>query len=158
MYQNIKKIRTIRGDMLIDYNSIDNLPTNFESINNKIALIDNSVTDEQYPTATAVKDYVINKVFPPPITTIPTTLTPNKQYNFGEVTELALAFPTVAEDGDVIYVTFITGETATALTIDTTNTCDIEFVPEAHTGYEVFGKFNGSIWIVNYSEYTVSEV
>lgn len=92
-----------------------------------------------------------------PITIIPTTLEPNKQYNFGEVTELALAFPTVANDGDVIYATFITGETATALTIDTTNTCDIEFVPEAHIGYEVFGKFNGLIWIVNYSEYTVSE-
>ena len=157
MYQNIKKFRTPRGDIPIDYNSIDNLPTDFESINNKIALIDNSVTDEQYPTAIAVKNYVINKVSPAPITTIPTTFSPNQQYNFGEVTELALAFPTVANDGDVIYATFITGETATALTIDTTNTCDIEFVPEPHTGYEVFGKFNGSIWIVNYSEYTVSE-
>lgn len=98
-----------------------------------------------------------NRVFQTPITIIPTTLEPNKQYNFGEVTELALAFPTVANDGDVIYATFMTGETATALTIDTTNTCDIEFVPEPHTGYEVFGKFNGLIWIVNYSEYTVSE-
>ena len=97
------------------------------------------------------------KINPTPITTIPTTLTPNQQYNFGEVTELALAFPTVANDGDVIYATFITGETVTTLTIDTTNTCDIEFVPEANTGYEIFGKYNGSIWIVNYSEYTVSE-
>ena len=51
----------------------------------------------------------------------------------------------------------MTGETATALTIDTTNTCDIELIPEINTGYEIFGKFNGSIWIVNYSEYTVSE-
>lgn len=97
------------------------------------------------------------KINPTPITTIPTTLTPNQQYNFGEVTELSLAFPTVANDGDVIYATFITGEAVTTLTIDTTNTCDIEFVPEANTGYEVFGKYNGSIWIVNYSEYTVSE-
>lgn len=104
-----------------------------------------------------ISDEVCNLVSPPPITTIPTTLTSNQQYNFGEVTELALAFPTVANDGDVIYATFITGETVTTLTIDTTNTCDIEFIPEANTGYEIFGKYNGSIWIVNYSEYTVSE-
>lgn len=94
---------------------------------------------------------------PPPITTIPTTLSPNKQYNFGEVTSLNLTFPTYADDGDVIYLTFYSGATETSLTIDTTNTCDIEFVPEKNTGYEVFGKFNGSIWIVNYSEYMVSE-
>ena len=94
---------------------------------------------------------------PTPITTIPSTLEANKQYNFGEVTELALAFPTIANDGDVIYLTFKSGTTATTLTIDTTNTCDIEFVPEANTGYEIFGKYNGEIWIVNYSEYTVSE-
>lgn len=121
---------------------IDNLDSNLSTylgfINSRIADLEDSV-------------------YQAPITTIPTTLSPNKQYNFGEVTELALAFPMEAEDGDVIYATFMTGETATALTIDTTNTCDIEFVPEPHTGYEVFGKFNGSIWIVNYSEYTVSE-
>lgn len=94
---------------------------------------------------------------PTPIKTIPATLEPNKEYNFGEVTELVLAFPTEAEDGDVIYLTFKSGATATALTIDTTNTCDIEVIPEVNTGYEIFGKYNGSIWIVNYSEYTVSE-
>ncbi|MBO5743437.1 MAG: hypothetical protein J6R68_04060, partial [Clostridia bacterium] len=92
-----------------------------------------------------------------PITTIPTTLSSNKQYNFGEVTELTLTFPTYAGDGEVIYVTFESGQTPTTLTIDTTNTCDIEVVPEANTGYEIFGKYNGSIWIVNYGEYIVSE-
>ena len=92
-----------------------------------------------------------------PITDVPTTLVANKQYNFGEKTSLSLAFPTQAIDGDVIYLTFKSGNTPTALTIDTTNTCDIECIPEANTGYEIFGKYNGSIWIVNYSEYTVSE-
>lgn len=98
------------------------------------------------------------KINPTPITVVPTTLYPNQQYNFGEVEELALTFPTVANDGDVIYLTFTSGATPTALAIDTTNTCDIEVIPEANTGYEIFGKYNGSIWIVNYSEYTVSEV
>ena len=95
---------------------------------------------------------------PTPITTIPTTLAANKQYNFGEVATLNLAFPTVANDGDVVYLTFKSGSTHTALTIDTTNTCDIEIIPEPNTGYEIYAKYNGSIWIVNYSEYTVSEV
>ena len=75
-----------------------------------------------------------------------------------EVEELALVFPTNANMGDVIYLTFKSGATATNLTIDTTNTCDIEVIPETNTGYEIFGMFNGSIWIINYSEYTVSEV
>lgn len=94
----------------------------------------------------------------PPYTEIPSTLYPNYQYNFGEVETLNLAFPTVATDGDVVYLTFKSGNTPTALTIDTTNTSDIECIPEANTGYEIFGKYNGEIWIVNYSEYTVSEV
>ena len=95
---------------------------------------------------------------PKPISIIPTTLKSCQKYNFGEVTELNLAFPTDANDGDVIYLTFKSGATATNLTIDTTNTCDIEVIPETNTGYEIFGMFNGSIWIINYSEYTVSEV
>lgn len=86
------------------------------------------------------------------------TLSAGYEYILGEVDELNLAFPTIANDGDVVYLTFKSGATPTALTIDTTNTCDIECIPEANTGYEIFGKFNGDIWIVNYSEYTVSEV
>ena len=85
------------------------------------------------------------------------TLYNNCEYFLGEATSLSLAFPTQSNDGDVIYLTFKSGATPTALTIDTTNTCDIECIPEANTGYEIFGKYNGSIWIVNYSEYTVSE-
>ena len=103
-------------------------------------------------------DGIKKLLYPKPQSKIPAVLKPNTQYNFGETASLSLAFPTVANDGDVIYATFITGETATSLTVDTTNTCDIELIPEKNTGYEIFGKFNGSIWIVNYSEYTVSEV
>ena len=119
------------------------------------------ITDpyNQVPTV-EVTEMLIN---PPPITDVPTTLTPNKQYNFGTVESLSLAFPIRAMDGAVIYLTFKSGATPTALTIDTTNTCDIECIPEVNTGYEIFGKFvrtddEDGFWIVNYSEYTVSEV
>lgn len=100
-------------------------------------------------------DTIINPI---PITEAPTTLETNKEYNLGELQELSIVFPSVANDGDVIYLTFYSGAAPTTLTIDTTNTSDIEVIPESNTGYEIFGKFNGSIWIVNYSEYTVSEV
>ena len=123
--------------------------------NDRIAYSIEEIDDEymNIPTVEVTK----NLINPTPIETVPTTLEANKQYNFGEKTSISLAFPTQAIDGDVIYLTFKSGNTPTALTIDTTNTCDIECIPEANTGYEIFGKFNGEIWIVNYSEYTVSE-
>lgn len=101
---------------------------------------------------------IYSAVSPAPITIVPTILEANQRYSFGEVTELALAFPTIANDGDVIYLTFKSGETPTTLTIDTTNTTDIEVIPEANCYYDIFGSFNGSVWLVNYSEYLVSEV
>ena len=107
---------------------------------------------------TYTKTDIDNIINPIPITEPPTTLEANKEYSLGELEELSIVFPSVANDGDVIYLTFYSGATPTTLTIDTTNTSDIEVIPEPHTGYEVFGKYNGSIWIVNYSEYTVSEV
>ena len=78
--------------------------------------------------------------------------------------ELHLVFPSLAKDGDVIYITFYAeaavGESLN-LVIDTTNTSDIDLVPEDATGYEIFAKFvkggaiTGDYWIVNYSEHTL---
>ena len=95
---------------------------------------------------------------PHPVYVMPSTLAPNVTYNFTTQPNITLAFPTVANDGDVIYITFECAETSTNLTVDTTNTSDIDLIPEANTGYEIYAKYNGSIWIVKYSEYTVSEV
>ena len=93
---------------------------------------------------------------PTPITSTATAITANNSYNYGEQTELSIAFPTTANDGDVVYITFTSGATATVLTLNTTNTSDIELIPEANTGYEIYAKYNGTIWIVNYSDYTVT--
>ena len=93
---------------------------------------------------------------PTPITSTTTAITANNSYNYGEQTELSITFPTTANDGDVVYITFTSGATATVLTLDTTNTSDIELIPEANAGYEVYAKYNGTIWIVNYSDYTVT--
>ena len=104
--------------------------------------------DTTYATKTELR--------PTPITSTTTAITANNSYNYGEQTELSIAFPTTANDGDVVYITFTSGATATVLTLDTTNTSDIELIPEANTGYEVYAKYNGTIWIVNYSDYTVT--
>ena len=135
-----------------DWSQIKNAP-DFDGLAKKV----DTNTNNFMKLASSIAN-LSNRAFPTPITIIPTTLEANQKYNFGECSELGLIFPTTANDGDVIYLTFKSGAVATTLTIDTTNTCDIEVIPETNTGYEIFGMFNGSIWIINYSEYTVSEV
>ena len=133
------------------------------SVNIEEDLLDSNVmVERKVPNIQAVKDYINQK----PITEIPTTLEPNKAYNFGIVDNLSLSFPTYANDGDVIYITFFAEADEGKLpnlVIDTTNTTDIELIPENSTGYEIFAKYNGNAsafgidnyWIVNYSEFTL---
>lgn len=99
-----------------------------------------------------------DRLYAVPISTVPDTLAANKEYSFGEIEALNIAFPSIANNGDVVFLTFASGETATALSIDTTNTSDIEVIPEPNCYYDIFGKYNGSIWLLNYSEYIASGV
>lgn len=117
-----------------------------------------------YPTVGAVVQYVNSKLHPTPIAEEPSVLEPNNEYHFGLVDSLHLRFPSVANAGDVIYINFFAEASdgnSLNLVIDTTNTSDIELVPENATGYEIFAKyivdstsFLGDYWVVNYSEYT----
>ncbi len=106
------------------------------------------------PTEKEAYQWVLFREDMKPVSTIPSTLETNTSYNFGEVTELNLSFPTDAIDGDIIYITFTSGETATNLIIDTTNTSDFELIPEVNSGYEICAKFNGVLWILSDFEYT----
>lgn len=102
----------------------------------------------------------VDAMLAPPIKDFPTTLSPNKSYNFEVVPTSMISFPSPSEskDGDYVYVTFYVGaEVPSGLAFDITHTSDIEIEFTANTGYEIFGKFNGSKWIVNYSEYTVTD-
>jgi len=96
-------------------------------------------------------------LYPPTVTDVPATLAVNTAYNFGSQANITLAFPTVANDGDVIYVGFVSRDT-TNLIVDTTNTFDFELIPEVNTGYEIYARCTtneGEVrWIVKYSEYT----
>ena len=100
----------------------------------------------------------LDTILAPPIKEFPTTLSPNTSYNFGVVESLNTAFPSVANDGDVIYLTFMAGEANPPnITINFTEASDIDMEIVPNTGYEIYAKYNGSIWIVNYSEYTITD-
>lgn len=98
----------------------------------------------------------LDTILAPPIKVFPTTLSPNKSYNFSEAPS-KIEFPTVANDGDVIYLTFMVGNESPTIEFITTNTSDYELIPEINTGYEIYAKFNGTVWIVGYSEYSIPE-
>ncbi|MBQ4526961.1 MAG: hypothetical protein II998_02705 [Clostridia bacterium] len=98
----------------------------------------------------------LSYVRPAPVDTLPTTLSANTAYHLCNFyPNLTLSFPTDANNGDVIYVSFWNASPAINLTVDTSNTTDIDLVPETNTGYEIYAKFDGVLgkWIVKYSEY-----
>lgn len=99
---------------------------------------------------------VVDAILAPPIKEFPTILSPNKSYNFNEVPS-KIEFSSIANNGDVIYLTFMVGNESPTIEFITTNTSDYELIPEINTGYEIYAKFNGTVWIVGYSEFTVPE-
>lgn len=82
------------------------------------------------------------------------SLVPNSEYFIGEQQSLTLVFPDTAEVGDVIYINFYSGATETQLEINGSISA-LELTPQVNTGYEIFGKYNGQIWILGSSEYTI---
>ena len=145
-YENEKQLMANEIDSKVDSVSGKGLSTNDFTNEYKYMLDSPDLVIEQYLNW-------LNE----PETDIYTPLSLNKQHICGEKATVRIVCPSDAKAGDVVYLSFISGNTPTNLTIDTTNTCDIELIPEANTHYEIFGKFNGSIWLINYSEYTVSE-
>ena len=93
------------------------------------------------------------KIQPDIYSTIHNPLVPNTTYMLGIQSVLELSFPSTAASGDVIYVEFESSESPTNLIIDATNIYDFELIPEANTVYEVYGKYNGKMWMLGYSEY-----
>lgn len=113
----------------------------------------------KYPSVGSMVRYIDRKLQPEqPITTLPDILESNKEYIIGGFLDsVFISFPSIANKGDVIYITFYAENVdgLPNLVIDTTNTSDIELIPEPSAGYEIFAKYNGEIWIVDYSEYSL---
>lgn len=118
--------------------------------NFKNAIIHYELTDEIYND--------IQELTPTISSILPTTLVRNTEYYLGDISDsITLSFPNDVSHGDYIYINFNAISDIT-LTIDISNTSDIDIVPVSGTNYEIFATYNGSIWILGYNEYTVGEL
>ena len=153
----INEIKAEVGDIndLSEVVSPDNRGSLIQAINDVAIQHDGFVRDAV--SAFNYYDSAITKLTRSPETTIPTTLQANIPYDFGVRDELTLSFPRSANRGDVVYISFLSDVVPTNLTVDTTNSTDFDLVPEAHTGYEIYAKYNKDLeyWIVKYSDYSI---
>lgn len=153
-YSNEKNAYVWTDDEYFNSESIFQTTTNMKHDDTNFSGYD----ELKYPSVGSVVRYIDRKLQPEqPITTLPDILESNKEYIIGGFLDgVFISFPSIANKGDVIYITFYAESTdgLPNLVIDTTNTSDIELIPEQSAGYEIFAKYNGEIWIVDYSEYT----
>ena len=88
-------------------------------------------------------------------TVINLTPTANSEYYYGKLSSLELSFGQ-GNTGDMWYITFTSGETATTLTVDGTDAVFKDFVPDANSVVEICGKWNGSKWVVLFMQTAVA--
>lgn len=109
-------------------------------------------SETKFVKSNQLANAINNALYPKPEMTFGDHLEPNKSYNLAVQLDLPLTFPSDANDGDVIYITFESGDTPTTVYFSG-STSEIDLIPEANTGYEIFAKYNGEIWIVGWSDY-----
>lgn len=69
-------------------------------------------------------------------------------YTLGEQTALSIALPADAVNGDLIYISFSSGETATTFSVIGTNVIGLNsFKPAPNYFYELIGMYNGTLWV-----------
>ena len=133
------------SDSLEQFVMFDNITANMDGAIPGVVLV---------PTVGAVEDYVHSQLYVAPENTIPSTLEANKEYYLGKKSDIMLIFPTIASEGDTIYLNFETGNLAASIGVDLSNTTDeFDLIPEPEMGYEIYAKYNGRVWILSYSEY-----
>lgn len=109
-------------------------------------------------------DYAVRSVLPAVQTSLPETIIKNCIYDLGEQTTLAITLPTTGSVGDWLQFDFLSGATATTLTITSTvGLSGYDLIPEINTVYSLYldwgviGKDSaGAItygWRFSYSEY-----
>ncbi len=98
-------------------------------------------------------DYAVRSVLPLSATTVPSVLAANTEYYLGEATSLSFAFPTAGVLGQYCFVKFVSGATATALTITGENYVGDIPVPEANKTYEILATWNSNKWVCTYRAY-----
>ena len=148
-----KRLQEQFSDVQTDYNNqLDGVRTTFSSFHDNEYAQDKSTYNQQITALFTGKQ---NKLTVS--STLPSTLAKDTIYSLGVVpTSLTIAFPTITNDyiGSVIYINFECSSAIT-LTLDTTNTTAIDIIPEANKGYEIFGSWNGTRWVLGYDEYDI---
>ena len=82
------------------------------------------------------------------------TLENNIEYFIGEEKELNIKFPTNSNIGDYIFLKFESGDVATNLTIVQDNIVgNTEIIPKQKSIVEIYGSYNGSMWLIQYLMY-----
>ena len=139
--------------MQTDYNNqFSDVRTTFTNFHDNEYTTDKSIYNQQITALFTGKQ---NKLTVS--STLPSTMEKDTIYSLGVVpTSLTIAFPTITNDyiGSVIYINFECSSAIT-LTLDTTNTTAIDIIPEANKGYEIFGSWNGTRWVLGYDEYDI---
>lgn len=110
-------------------------------------------TNSYKPIVPSNLDYAVRSVLPLAATTVPSVLVANTEYYLGEATSLSFAFPTTGVLGQYCFVKFVSGATATALTITGENYVGDIPVPEANKTYEILATWNSSKWVCTYRAY-----
>ena len=140
---------------------------NKEDTANKVTVLSESSTDEEYPSAKAVYDYVEKGINPIVKAALEEITTVNTIYDLGVQTELVITLPS-GQVGDFIQVDFISGSTATTLTVNSSSgIVGFDLIPAANTIYTLYFDwgvtgYDGTEvtygWRFNYSEYSVDVV
>lgn len=73
---------------------------------------------------------------------------PNVMYFIGEVSRLSVGFPATASMGDMVYVSFTTGDTIPTFTFTTNNHIGLNTINKLKNyRYELIGMWNGQEWM-----------
>lgn len=123
-------------------------------------------TNEYEPIVPANLEYAVRSVLPKVNTSIEDSIVKNCVYDLGEQTSLSLALPATGNVGDWLQFDFMSGTTATTLSITSTaGILGYDLIPETNTIYSLYldwgmiGKSDtGSIygWRFSYSEYPIN--
>lgn len=95
---------------------------------------------------------MVRSVTPVTSTSVANPLVSQTEYYLGSQTTLSLTLPTGVR-GDYIYVNFISGKTATALTITNSNIVGNVPTIEANKTYELLFNFDGTNWVCQWLSY-----
>lgn len=123
-------------------------------------------TNSYNPITPSNLDYAVRSVIPEVQTSLPETIIKNCIYDLGEQTSLSITLPATGNVGDWLQFDFMSGATATTLTITSTSgllgydlTPEINMIYSLYLDWGIIGKTNDTMnygWRFSYVEYPIS--